>query len=150
MNDVPEGLQSWFDTSRRRAVRSCVPQQPGEAARNEQLAAEFTEDRAVAVLLEKRGGESIPFVVGAPNELEEHHLHIVTVTPPGAQTPFVVGVEVNEDSSLCTPVTDHVVEMQVTMRPRGCEVAALKLVDSAQFACGKDEGLVDRSLVAIE
>jgi hypothetical protein len=67
-----------------------------------------------------------------------------------ANPKFVTGVEVNQDGSFCIPVTDNVVEMQITMRPGCVVITAMNLVDSPQFAGCKDECFVEVRIVTMK
>jgi hypothetical protein len=134
----------------RSAVRSCVPQQPGEATRRKELAAELIQDLVLAVFLEKSGRQLTPFVIGQRNQFEQDNFQIVTVTLRLANEKFVTCIEVNQNGSLGIHVTDNVVEMQITVRPGCVVIAAVNLVNSPQFARRKDECFADVPVVTLK
>lgn len=107
--------------------------------RNVKLSTKFTQDRALAVFLNKSARQLTPLVIGQPDQFKKDNFHIVTLTLRLADAKFVACVEVDQNRSFCIQVTDNVVEMQITVRPSCFVIAALNLVDAPQFAGCKDE-----------
>jgi hypothetical protein len=126
-----------------------VPQYLCEATRNEELPAQFVEDRGVAVLLKQGSRRLTPLFIGSPDQLKEHHVEIVTVPLRRADLKVVARVEINQNSSVGHPVIQNVVQMQITVRPCRLVPAAPNLVHSPQFAGGGGER-VDARFVAME
>ena len=138
MNKFPQFQNSTFQQSVRRAEGPRVPQDFCKAMRQHQLPRQFRKDIRSAVLVDEGCCRNRPFLIESSQQFQEKDLEIVSLTDRRTDSRIVARVEIDQDGAIRRRVIQDIVEMHIAMGPRGLKMAALNLMNAAQFTRRSD------------